>query len=125
VSDKHRVLAAGALGILPPDIQQGRFWGVTILKGSCAISVISLFLPLPVIEDDADFLRIGFASMTPDFEMKMKDDFAAIELRFGEAGKLSNFSVTLDQLADMGDFVQHVVDKFDPSPPERDFIVED
>lgn len=119
VSDKHHVIATGALGVPTPDIQQGRQWGITIHSGVASMAGFSLRLPLPVIEDDADFVKFRFDSVSPDFEMEMKDDLDVVELRFGETGKLGEFSVSLGDLGNMGYFVQHVVDKFDPSPPPR------
>jgi hypothetical protein len=119
ISDKHHVLATGALGIVPPDIEQGRAWGYTVHNGEGALSGFSLWIPFPVIEDDADFMKFRFESMSSDFEMEMKDDLAALELRFGETGKLGELSASLDELAKLGYYVQHVADQFDPDPPKR------
>jgi hypothetical protein len=119
ISDKHHVLAAGALGVLAPDVAQGRLWGFTVLSGSGSLRGLGIYMPLPVVEDEADFIRFNFDAMSPDFEMEMKDDFAVVELRFGETGKLTEFSASLDELARVGYAVQYLVDNFDPSPPDR------
>jgi hypothetical protein len=118
ISDKHHVIATGALGIPAPFVVEGK-WGFRIIAGSGALSSISLRLPFQVIEDDADFAKFLFASVSSDFEMEMHDNFSAIEMRFGETGKLHELSASLDDLASMGYLVQHIVDKFDPSPPQR------
>ena|GEM_PF-2170485 len=118
ISDKHHVLATGALGIPSPFIKQDE-WGFRGCRGTGALASITLRWPLSVIEDNAEFVTFSFTSISPDFEMEMNDDFRGIQLRFGETGKLEEFSASLDELAKMGYAVQYVVDQFDPSPPKR------